>query len=73
MSTIPYGLRTVFTCQMTGEVPKELAKDLRELCLAIVPGGYVAALGIQSTLVDKIREAQKTDKEIAEIKEKMSK
>ena len=28
---------------------------------------------IQSTLMDKIREAQKTDKEIVEIKERMSK
>ena len=58
---------------MTGELPKELADDLRELCLEIVPRGYVAALEIQSTLMDKIREAQKTDKDIAEIKEKMSK
>ena len=58
---------------MTGEIPKELAEDLRELCLEIVPRGYVAALEIQSTLMDKIREAQKTDKEIASIKEKMSK
>ena len=41
--------------------------------MEIVPRGYVAALEIQSTLIDKIREAQKTDKEIAEIKEKMSK
>ena len=58
---------------MTGELPKELAEDLRELCLEIVPRGYVAALEIQSTLMDKIREAPKTDKEIAEIKERMSK
>ena len=58
---------------MTGEVPKELAENLRELCLEIVPRGYVATLEIQSTLMDKIREAQKTDKEIAEIKERMSK
>ena len=49
---------------MTGELPKELAEDLRELCLEIVPRGYVSALEIQSTLMDKIREAQKTDKEI---------
>ena len=55
---------------MTGGLPKELAEDLCELCLEIVPRGYVAALEIQSTLMDKIREAQKTDKEIAEIKEK---
>ena len=58
---------------MTGELPKELVEDLHELCLQIVPRGYVAALEIQSTLMDKIREAQKTDKEIVEIKERMSK
>ena len=58
---------------MTGELPKELAEDLHELCLEIVPRGYVAALEIQSMLMDKIREAQKTDKEIAKIKERMSK
>ena len=58
---------------MTGELPKELAEDLHELCLEIVPRGYVAALEIQSTLMDKIRESQKTDKEIAEIKERLMK
>ena len=58
---------------MTRELPKELAEDLRELCLEIVPRGCVAALEIHSTLMDKIREAQKSDKEIASIKEKMSK
>ena len=58
---------------MMGEIPKELAEDLRELCLEIVPRGYVAALEIQSTLMDRIRETQKTDKEIAAIKEKLSK
>ena len=58
---------------MTGGLPKELVEDLRELCLEIVLRGFVAALEIQSTLMDKIREAQKTDKEIASIKEKMSK
>ena len=41
--------------------------------MEIVPRGSVAALEIQSTLLGKIREAQKTDKEIAEIKERMSK
>ena len=45
-----------------GGIPKELAEDLHDLCLEIVPRGYVAALEIQSTLMDKIREAQKTDK-----------
>ena len=41
----------------TGGLQKELAEDLRELCLEIVPRGFVAALEIQSTLMDKIREA----------------
>ena len=58
---------------MTGELPKELVEDLCELRLEIVPRGYVAALEIQSTLMEEIREAQKTDKDIAEIKERMSK
>ena len=40
--------------------------------MEIVPRGFVAALEVQSTLLEKIREAQKDDKEIAEIKEKMS-
>ena len=31
---------------MTRELPKELAEDLRELCLELVPRGYVAALEI---------------------------
>ena len=58
---------------MTEDLPRELAKNLRELCLEIVPRGYVAEMEIQSTLMDKIREAQKADKEIAAIKEKLSK
>ena len=58
---------------MTGDLPWELAENIRELCLEIVPRGYVAALEIQSTLMDRIREAQKTDKEISSIREKLSK
>uniref|UniRef100_A0A453SWU5 Reverse transcriptase domain-containing protein n=1 Tax=Aegilops tauschii subsp. strangulata TaxID=200361 RepID=A0A453SWU5_AEGTS len=58
---------------MTGGLPQELADDLRELRLEIVPRGFVVELEVQLTLLGKIREAQKTDKEIAEIKEKMSK
>ena len=58
---------------VSGGLPKELAEDLRELRLEIVPRGFVAAMEVQSTLLGKIREAQKDDKEIAEIKEKMSK
>ena len=40
--------------------------------MEIVPRGFVAAMEVQSTLLGNIREAQKDDKEIAEIKEKMS-
>ena len=53
--------------------PKELAENIMELRLEIVPRGFIATMEVQSTLLDKIREAQKDDKEIAEIKEKMSK
>ena len=60
------------TLESTG-LPKELAEDLRELRLEIVPRGFVATLEVQSTLLGKIQEAQKDDKEIAEIKDKMSK
>ena len=54
-------------------VPKELAEDIMELQLEIVPRSFVATMEVQSTLLGKIREAQKDDKEIDEIKEKMSK
>ena len=57
---------------VSGGLPKELAEDLRELRLEIVPKGFVAAMEVQSTLLGKIREAQKDDKEIAKIKERMS-
>ena len=54
-------------------MPKELAEDLREIKLEIVPRGFVATMEVQSTLLGKIWEAQKDDKEIVEIKERMSK
>ena len=57
---------------ITEVLPQQLADDLQELSLEIVPRGFVATLEIQSTLLGKIREAQKMDKEIAEIKERMS-
>ena len=56
---------------ITGGLPKVLAENLRELCLEIVLRGDVAGLEIQSSLLGKNREAQKTDKEIAEIKERL--
>ena len=53
---------------IAGGLPQELADDLREIKLEIVPRRFVATLEIESTLTEKIREAQKSDKEIAEIK-----
>ena len=31
---------------LTGELPKDLAEDHRELCLEIVPRGFVAAIEV---------------------------
>ena len=42
---------------VSGGLPKDLAEDLRELRLEIVPRGFVAALEVQSTLLGRIREA----------------
>ena len=58
---------------VSGGLPQELVDDLKRLRLEIVPRGLVAAMEVQSTLLGKIREAQKDDKEIDEIKDKMSK
>ena len=58
---------------ISGGLPKEWAEDLRELRLEIVPKGFVVAMEVQSTLLGRIREAQKDDKEFAEIKVKMNK
>jgi hypothetical protein len=54
-----------------GELPKDLCEQFKELRLEIVPKGFLASLEVQPTLMDKIKEAQKIDKEIEEIKSKM--
>src|SRR5215216_7400371 len=51
-----------------GELPDDLCKQFKELRLEIVPEGHLMSLDVQPTLLDKIREVQKTDKEIEEIK-----
>jgi hypothetical protein len=60
-------------CLSTEVLPKDLCKDLRDLSLEVVPQGYVASLVVQPTLMDRIRQAQKGDKEIEKIKENMRK
>ena len=39
---------------VSGGLPMELAKDLRELRLEIVPRGFVTTMEVQSTLLGKI-------------------
>ena len=67
------GRKSYVNTLVSGGLPQELVDDLKELRLEIVPRGFVAAMEVQSTLLEKIQEAQKEDKEIGEIKEKMSK
>ena len=54
-------------------MPPELCEQFRNLRLEMVPKGYLATLEVKPTLLDRIREAQKGDKEIVEIKENMVK
>jgi hypothetical protein len=54
-----------------GELPEELCEQFKRLRPEIVPEGFLASLEVQPTLMDKIKEAQKIDKEIEEIKGKM--
>ena len=56
--------KTYVNTLISGGMPKELVEDLRELRLEIVPRGFVVALEIQSTLLGKIREAQKMIREL---------
>jgi hypothetical protein len=58
---------------IAGELPEELCEQFKELRLEIVPKGFLASLEVQPTLMDKIKKAQKLDKEIKEIKSNMSK
>ncbi|XP_073355036.1 uncharacterized protein [Aegilops tauschii subsp. strangulata] len=55
------------------DMPPELCEQFRNLRLEMVPKGYLATLEVKPTLLDRSREAQKGDKEIAEIKENMVK
>jgi hypothetical protein len=55
-----------------GELPEDLCEQFKDLRLEIVLEGFLATLEVQPTLMDKIEEAQKLDKEIDEIKSNMS-
>src|SRR3954464_13164113 len=66
--------RKVFVNGLTkGELLDDLWAQFRDLRLEIVPEGHLMSLYVQPTLLDKIKEAQKTNREIEEIKEKIVK
>jgi hypothetical protein len=56
-------------CLSTEMLPKDLCNGLRDLSLEVVLEGFVASLVVQPTLMDKLREAQKGDKELEKIRE----
>ena len=61
--------RKVYVNGLTaGEIPEDLCKAFKDLRLEVVSEGFVASLVVQPILMDKIREAQKGDKDIEEIK-----
>jgi hypothetical protein len=60
-------------CLSIEVLPEDLCEVLRDLNLEVVPEGFVASLVVQPTLMDKIRHAQKGDKEIEKIREDMKK
>jgi ribonuclease HI len=60
--------KTYVNCMSSKELPKDLCEAFRDLSLEVVPEGFVASLVVQPTLMDKIRETQKGDKEIEEVR-----
>jgi hypothetical protein len=56
-------------CLSMDELPKDLCRGLRDLSLEVVPARFVTSLVVQPTLMDRIREAQKEDKEIEKIRD----
>jgi hypothetical protein len=56
-------------CLSTEVLPEDLCNGLRDLSLEVVPEGFVASLVVQRTLMEKIREAHKGDKELEKIRE----
>src|ERR1041385_141612 len=55
------------------DMPLELCEQFKNLRLEIVPKGYVATLEVKPNLLERIREAQKGDAEIGEVKVNMTK
>ena len=55
-----------------GELPEDLSRAFKDLRLEVVPEGFLATLDVQPLLMDKIREGQKGDKVMDEIKVNLS-
>jgi hypothetical protein len=56
---------------IAGEIPEDLCKQFKDLRLEIVPEGYLASMEVQSTLMDMIRESQKGDEELEDIRKRI--
>jgi hypothetical protein len=56
-------------CLSMDDLPEDLCRGLRDLSLEVVPTGFIASLVIQPTLMDRIQDAQKGDKEIDKIRD----
>jgi ribonuclease HI len=61
--------KAYMNCLSMEELPEDLLRGLRDLSLEVVLTGFVASLVVQPTLMDRIREAQKGDKEIEKIRD----
>jgi hypothetical protein len=61
--------KTYVNCLSMEDLPEDLCRGLRDLSLEVVPTGFVASVVVQLTLMDRIREAQKGDKETEKIRD----
>src|SRR3954462_8200417 len=65
--------RKVYVNGLTaGELLEDLCKQFKDLRLEIVPKGHTATMEIVPTLQERIKEAQKGDKELEEIRIRIS-
>jgi polyhydroxyalkanoate synthesis regulator phasin len=53
------------------ELPEDLCEQFKYLRLELVPEGYLAAMEVKPVLLDMIREAQKKDSDLEEIRGNM--
>jgi hypothetical protein len=61
--------KAYINCLSTDDLPEDLCRGLRDVRLEVVPTGFLTLLVVQPKLIDRIREAQKRDKEINSIRD----